>query len=164
MIVSRIKRGALKDYDLGGRSIPSGILLPKNIELIWNQTKWEVYKCEKSVTKVEDVLIWQMSLPFVELTSSAVTNYLQKHDSSEGGALDAKRRQEDWKRLFARTIELSNKRKDALYDNAMYEIGNMSHWLGRYDEGLRQCVVPINVGIHKGKRVWAYKKDRRLIS
>lgn len=172
MIVSLIKRGVLSNYQLGGRSIPEGILLPKDIELIWNETKWEVYKVQKGAIASVDTLTWQMSLPFRELTPSAVKNYLQKYDTSEGGALDAERRQKDWKSMFAKTIEYSNKRKDALREQCMYEVGHMSRWLGRYEEGLKQCVVPVDCGTRnvegKMKRVWAYRKtarkNRRLVT
>ena len=160
MIVSTIKRSVLKEYGLGGRSPPDDVSTPKGVELVWNETQWEVYRCEG------DTLTWQMTLPFTELTPSAVKNYLQKYDTSEGGALDGERREKDWKRMFQKTIEYSNKRKDTLMEDAYYEIGHMSKWLGRYEEGMRQCVVPINMGMQKvngkPKKVWAYKKDRRL--
>lgn len=162
MIVSLIKRGVLGSYQLGGRIIPDDIILPKGIELVWNETQWEVYKVQKGAVASADTLTWQMTLPFIELTPSAVKNYLQKYDTSEGGALDEERRQKNWKSMFAKTIEYSNKRKDTLISDALYEVGHMSRWLGRFEEGLKQCVVPISMGRRnvegKMKQVYAYRR------
>lgn len=166
MIVSKVRRGRLAKWGLGKHKPPED--LPKNVELIWNQDslRWELYLLtHRGAISCDDELTWQMSTPFKRVvTTSEVKNFIQKHDTSEGGAVSLEERQRRWVQMFKDSNDREERRDQKILDDAYYEVGHMSKFLGRLEEGLRQVVVPITVGVTKeGKAIRAYPKVKKEI-
>ena len=119
MVVSKVRRGRLAEWGLGKHKPPEG--LPKNVELIWNQDalRWEVYLLtHKGAISCDDQLTWQMSTPFKRVvTLSEVKNFLQKHDTSEGGSVSLEERKRRWVQMFKDSND-REERRDHLVDVA----------------------------------------------
>lgn len=159
-------RGELYKYNLG-RIKPPKLDLPKNIELVWNEDieRWQVYKVQKGTTLSLDELTWQIDVPFKGSDiSSGIKYWLQKYDTTEGGAKDLERREKDWLETFKEIRRTEHTRRENQIQEQMYEVGHRCRFLERLAFGAPQCVVPAGpvVGINRetGKPVRAYQKSK----
>jgi len=168
VIVSLIKRRLLVEYNLGKYNPPSNIDLPKSVELIWNEddTRWEVYKIQTSgAVASDDLLCWQISAPSLGLeVTPGIKDWLQKYDTSKGGAVSTKRRQTDWLRMFQASQYRLDQRREAEHKELIYELSHrakfLSQLISRGGKARNSVVVPAMVvgRTAKGVPIRAYKK------
>lgn len=160
------RRGELSKYNLG-KIKPPEIDLPKDTELVWNADvgKWQIFLVRKGTTPSLDELTWQIDVPFKgSAISSGIKYWLQKYDTTEGGAISLERRKKDWLETFKEVRRTEDIRKENQIQEHMYEIGHRCRFLERLAFGAPQCVVPAGpvVGVNKstGKPIRAYAKSQ----
>lgn len=174
MIASHVKRGMMAKWGLGKHQPPTGLGLPKDIELVWNQdaARWEIYKlAHKGAVPDDDILDWQMSAPQKGLpVTPGISTWLAKYDTTEGGNLSLKDRQDRWIQHFKDSNDREDKMRDDIRANASLEIGRMSKYLSHYETSFdggkkHRIVAPITVGYNKktGKAIRAYPKVKKEI-
>lgn len=130
------------------------------LELVWNdEGQWEIYRLkQKGITKDEDILHWQMSVPQQgSIITVGIVSWLKRFDSTCGGN---KTKEELVKEFFKNMKEINYKQKikrQKELDEAQYAYSGMLH---RYAVEREQISVPTLVGMNKktGKKIYAVKK------
>jgi hypothetical protein len=171
MIKGIVRRALLSDFNLGAIPCPTAVsqLLRKGFELVYNEDdlRWELYKIKHhGGTLGDDILVHQMSCPVTGSTiTPGISRWLEKFDSSAGGAKDDEQRQKDWQSTFNQCMENDKTRRKKLEDEIDYATEDAARYLSKVLDGQRQCVVPAGPPVGRNPKTGAlirpYKKLRK---
>lgn len=161
-----LRKSGLQEKPLSKVTVDSLKELDIQLEYIFDidSEQWHVYRVHRhGLTKSDDILRFQVSLPKNSEPSSGVKRYLEKFDRNPGGMKDADELKKEWLNQFKEMGRREREYKEYHKRELLYHYDQVLDW---WVTERKQVVVPKQVGFNTktNRGVYAVPKKKRELN